>query len=51
ILDAPEVTTKEWHHNDYYKALQDYYDQILVVGMQEIFDVVKEYEFPHAIAE
>ncbi len=50
ILDTPEVTTKEWHQNDYYNALQEYYDQILVVGMPEIFDVAKEYEFPHAIA-
>jgi predicted glycosyltransferase len=50
ILDAPEATTKEWHQNDYYESLQEYYDQILVVGMPEVFDVVKEYEFPHAIA-
>ncbi len=51
ILDAPEVTTREWHQNDYYNAIQAYYDQVLVVGMREIFDVVKEYEFPPAIAK
>jgi predicted glycosyltransferase len=50
ILDAPEVTIKDWHQNDYYNALAAYYDQILVVGMPEIFDVVNEYDFPPAIA-
>ncbi|WP_245817520.1 glycosyltransferase family protein [Hydrococcus rivularis] len=51
ILDAPEVTIKNWHQNDYYHALQSYYDQILVVGMPEIFDVTKEYRFPISLSK
>jgi predicted glycosyltransferase len=51
ILDTPEVTIKEWHQNDFYHALQNYYDQILVVGMPEIFDVTKEYQFPISLSK
>ncbi|WP_217523359.1 glycosyltransferase family protein [Pleurocapsa sp. PCC 7327] len=51
ILDAPEVTIKDWHQNDYYHALQSYYDQILVVGMPEIFDITKEYRFPISLSK
>lgn len=50
IIDAPEATTQEWHQNDYYHALKRYYDQILVVGMPEIFDVNQEYQFPPCLA-
>jgi predicted glycosyltransferase len=51
ILDAPEVTIKDWHQNDYYNALQRYYDQVLVVGMPEIFDVAQEYQFPICLSK
>ena len=51
ILDAPEVTMREWHQHDYYRALQQDYDRILVVGMPEIFDVTQEYQFPVALCQ
>jgi predicted glycosyltransferase len=51
ILDAPEVTIKDWQQNDNYNVLQRYYDQILVVGMPEIFDVTQEYQFPIALID
>lgn len=50
ILDAPEVTTKEWQQSDNYNAIARYYDRILVVGMPEIFDVTQEYQFPLSLA-
>jgi predicted glycosyltransferase len=46
ILDTPESTIKVWLKNDYHGAIQAYYDQVLVVGSPEIFDLRKEYEFP-----
>lgn len=49
ILDTPEVTIQDWHQNDYYRSLRRYYDQILVVGMPEIFDLTKEYQFPSSL--
>jgi predicted glycosyltransferase len=51
ILDAPEITRGEWSKNGYYEALQWYYDQILVVGMPEIFNLTQEYQFPASAAE
>ena len=50
ILDAPEKTVDEWVRWRYYQTIQTYYDQILVVGMQAVFDVVQEYRLPAAIA-
>ncbi|MDJ0726587.1 MAG: glycosyltransferase [Prochloraceae cyanobacterium] len=51
ILDAPEKTISEWQENQYYQGIERYYDRIQVVGMQEIFDVTKEYQFPSNIAK
>jgi predicted glycosyltransferase len=51
ILDAPEVTVKEWQQQGYYEALQQDYARILVVGMSEIFDVTQEYKFPPSLCQ
>jgi predicted glycosyltransferase len=51
ILDSPEVTIKDWQEQGYYQAVQHYYDRVLVVGMPEIFDPIKEYQFPQIVAE
>ncbi len=51
ILDRPEITIEQWTKNGYYQALQWYYDQILVVGTPEIFDVTQEYQFPASVAK
>lgn len=51
ILDSPESTIKEWQENGYYQAVELYYDQLLVVGMPEVFDLVKEYQFSEYISK
>ena len=51
ILDAPQVTIREWQKQRYYQAIQDYYDRILVVGMSEVFNLLTEYNFPQGVAE
>ncbi len=51
ILDTPAKTIQEWTKNRYYEGLELFYDQILVVGMSKVFDVVKEYQFPEAVAK
>ncbi|HAJ61253.1 MAG TPA: glycosyltransferase [Cyanobacteria bacterium UBA8543] len=51
ILDSPDTTIEEWQTNFYYEGIESFYDQLLVVGMQEVFDVIKEYQFPHSIAK
>lgn len=50
ILDTPEKTIAEWQREDYFRQVEALYDRILVVGMQEIFDLVREYQFSEAIA-
>jgi predicted glycosyltransferase len=51
ILDHPKRTIAEWREQDSYQAVQHFYDQVLVVGSPEVFDVCLEYQFPPAIAK
>ena len=46
ILDAPESTARVWKKNGYFEAITTYYDQVLVVGCPEVFDLRREYDFP-----
>ena len=50
ILDTPEKTIAEWQREDYYRQVESLYNRILVVGMQQIFDLVREYQFSQKIA-
>lgn len=49
ILDTPENTQRIWKKNHYYQLIEHYYDQVLVVGEQRIFDVTEQYNFPDAL--
>ncbi|NJK30029.1 MAG: glycosyltransferase, partial [Acaryochloris sp. SU_5_25] len=49
ILDHPDRTIAEWREQDNYQAIQHFYDQVLVVGSAEVFDVCQEYQFPPVI--
>ncbi|MEB3295787.1 MAG: glycosyltransferase [Synechococcales bacterium] len=49
ILDRAEVTIADWEKHDYYNAIAQFYDRVLVVGMPQIFDVTREYQFPAAV--
>lgn len=46
ILDSPEATARVWRKNGYFEAITTYYDQVLVVGCPEVFDLRREYQFP-----
>jgi predicted glycosyltransferase len=46
ILDGAEATTRVWRKNGYFEAIETYYDQVLVVGSPQIFDLRREYQFP-----
>jgi predicted glycosyltransferase len=45
ILDAPKQTIAEWHLLDSYRAIEQFYDRVLVVGTPEVFDTCAEYQF------
>jgi len=50
ILDTPEKTIAEWQREDYYRQVESIYDRLLVVGMPEIFDLCREYQFSQAMS-
>jgi len=50
ILDSPQSTTHIWHKNGYFEAVRAFYDQVLVVGCPEVFDLRREYAFPPSTA-
>jgi predicted glycosyltransferase len=49
ILDSPEAITSNWERNGHYDAIKKYYDLVLVLGEQEIFDPRNEYHFPPSV--
>jgi predicted glycosyltransferase len=46
ILDSPDVTIKRWQVEGAFDALERYYARILVFGMQNVYDVVDQYQIP-----
>ena len=46
ILDAPEATRKVWEGHDYHGAIDRFYDSVLVVGEEHVFDLAEAYAFP-----
>lgn len=49
ILDSSRVTVDEWKQHGYYNIVRWYYDGIVVLGNQAIFDVCTEYQFPQGL--
>ncbi len=51
ILDSSSVTVDAWTRRGYYNILRWFYDRVLVLGDQSIFDVCEEYQFPQDLRE
>lgn len=51
ILDSAEATVGVWRKNGYHDAILAHYDEVLVVGSREVFDLPLEYDFPQAVAD
>jgi len=51
ILDSSRVTVDAWTRRGYYNILRWFYDRVLVLGDQGIFDVCEEYQFPQDLRE
>jgi predicted glycosyltransferase len=50
ILDVPQSTIEEWESAAYHQVIDDFYDKVLIVGTEEVFDAVHEYRFPDSTA-
>ena len=48
ILDAPAVVRERWRLEGAFEAVERYYDQVLVYGSSDVFDVTDEYGWPPA---
>lgn len=50
IMDSAASTVAEWREKRIYEALDRLYSEIWVYGSRDIYDPVREYEIPDAIA-
>ena len=46
IIDDPAVVQRRWHSEGAYEALATYYDQVLVYGSSDVFDLPNAYAWP-----
>lgn len=51
ILDTPASTIRTWSDRGSYKTVEWYYDDVIVLGTRQIFDVCTEYKFPASIRD
>ena len=51
ILDNPDVVRASWLAQGVYRTIEEAYDQVLVYGSRNLFDVVREYGLPDALAD
>jgi predicted glycosyltransferase len=50
IRDDATAVRREWRTTSNDAAIRDYYDEVWVYGDPRVFDVVREYRFPHDVA-
>lgn len=50
ILDDPETQRREWRKTREFEVMAKHYDAIWIYGSPEVFDTVREYEFPDELA-
>jgi predicted glycosyltransferase len=51
ILDTPEATCAVWEAHDYHGAIERFYNSVLVVGDEAVFNMADAYRFPSATRE
>ena len=50
ILDAPATVRQRWHLEGAFEAVERHYDDVLVYGSREVFDVATQYGWPAPIS-
>jgi predicted glycosyltransferase len=50
ILGGPADICRHWRLEGAYEAAEQYYDGVCIYGCADVFDLVREYEFPASIA-
>ncbi len=49
VLDTPENVRREWSRNDNIAAIRELYDVVWIYGDQDVFDALREYDFPEFV--
>jgi predicted glycosyltransferase len=50
VLDDPETVRREWREAGTDDIISEYYDSVWIYGDPALYDPVREYGFPHAVA-
>jgi predicted glycosyltransferase len=51
IMDDADSTISEWRTKQVYEVLDQYYSEIWVYGLRELYDPIAEYQIPERISE
>jgi predicted glycosyltransferase len=51
ILDDPTTVKQSWSSQGIYEVLQTVYDEVLVYGCRQLFDVTELYDIPQSVRE
>ncbi len=51
ILGGQDVIHKMWSTEGAFAAAEEFYDKICVYGCEDVFDLVREYDFPEALVK
>ncbi|HKX30955.1 MAG TPA: glycosyltransferase [Blastocatellia bacterium] len=51
ILDSPDAIVSNWERNGHYEAISRFYNRVMILGEQEIFDPIEEYSFPPSVVD
>jgi predicted glycosyltransferase len=51
ILDAPLTIRRRWRVEGAFEAVERYFDDVLVYGAQDVFDVAEQYDWPAHLAD
>lgn len=50
ILGAPEDIQRQWQKEGAYQLAEQYYDRVLIYGCKDVYDFLREYRLPPALA-
>ena len=49
ILDAPDTIRRRWHLEGAFEAVERHFEDVLVYGSREVFDVAAQYDWPSQV--
>lgn len=50
ILDAPATIRQRWAVEGALEAVEAYFDDVVVYGSRDVFDVARQYDWPHTVS-